>query len=412
MKYLVLVLLFLTSQKSFATQGIVFNPLIEKILADIDKDSCNKFLRDLCDMYTRDASNTQWNKGVLVPYLETKFEEYGCDSIYTVPVKQYDAPAVVGVRKGDKNPDVKNFFIIGAHPDNTLNSGSGRAHGANDNASGCVGFLEACRIMQDYSFENTIVFAAFNCEEHGLKGSAELFKIFKEEKCTISGAIAYDMLGIRPNSTSSIMFDYYSGIPGCKEFAENIIALSDTYNATPYTVNIEAASTINIPTDGANIWLNDFIGVAGLGGSGQGSIHTIADSIGDLFDSTHLAKMVGPGIATVAHHAVPFEQVGIETPNSVSFSSEQDIYICNNSLGLYSIRYKPEKNMGSVTISIYNSTGKTITRISPQKQYDGSYEAQLDVRNGSENTTFNSGLFLVKLTSRSETFITKLLIMQ
>lgn len=412
MKHILFVLLFLISLNAFTGQDIVYNPLIDKILEDIDSDSCNKFIRDLCDMYTREASNTQWNKGVLVPYLENKFIEYDCDSVYTVPVSGYDAPVVVGVRKGKKNPDVKNFILIGAHPDNTLSSGSGRAQGANDNASGCVGFLEACRVMKNYNFENTIVFAAFNCEEHGIEGSKELFKLYKEDECNIMGAIAYDMLGIRPSSTSSIMFDYYSGIPGCKEFAENIIALSDMYNATPYTVNIEAASTINIPTDGANIWLNDFIGVAGLGGSGQGSIHTTADSLGDLFDSTHLAKMVGPGIATVAHHAVPFEQVGIIAPNDLSYPTDQDIYICNNSNGVYSIQYKPVKDNVPIIFTIYNSKGRIITKITPQKKNDGTYVAKLDFRNYRENAIINSGLYLVKLNTNRNIFVKKLIIMK
>jgi len=390
---------------SYHTSANAINPLVEQILKKIDKDSCNTFLRELCTMFTRDASNTQWNKGVLVPYLEKKFKVYGCDSVYQVPVSGYDAPVVVGVKKGKKNPSTQRFVLIGAHPDNTLSSGTGRHQGANDNASGSVGFLEAARVMQHFNFENTIVYAGLNCEEHGLAGSKELFKRYKDAGCQIIGSVVYDMLGIRPNTGKSMMFDYYSGIAGCKAFADSLVALTKAYNATPYTVNIEAASTIDIPTDAANIWKNGFIGITGMGGSGQGSIHTKADSIGNLFDSTHLPKVVGPGIALIAHYAVPFEEVGTGHDKHFTGNAHAYLELSVNAAGVYSILYKTTSGKPPERFRIYTCKGLLVQTLEPQEKSFGTYKAEWSSTNTINAKKIIPGVYLIRVNGLSERFV-------
>jgi Zn-dependent M28 family amino/carboxypeptidase len=70
---------------------------------------------------------------------------------------------VVGVLPGAVHPD--NIFIVGAHYDSVSNPG------ADDNASGAAGVMEAARVLSQYSFEATLIFIAFDREEQGLIGS-------------------------------------------------------------------------------------------------------------------------------------------------------------------------------------------------------------------------------------------------
>jgi Zn-dependent M28 family amino/carboxypeptidase len=78
---------------------------------------------------------------------------YGGDTYYNV----------VGVLPGAVHPD--NIFIVGAHYDSVSNPG------ADDNASGTAGVMEAARVLSQYSFEATLIFIGFDREEQYLIGS-------------------------------------------------------------------------------------------------------------------------------------------------------------------------------------------------------------------------------------------------
>jgi len=70
---------------------------------------------------------------------------------------------------------VTKQIVVGAHFDTV--SGS---PGANDNATGTAGVLEAARILARVPHERTIVFACFSAEEQGLIGAWHYAKRLKE----------------------------------------------------------------------------------------------------------------------------------------------------------------------------------------------------------------------------------------
>ncbi len=74
---------------------------------------------------------------------------------------------VVGVLTGTLTPN--EIVLITAHLDDMPSSG--RAPGADDNASGSVGVMLAAEIMSRYRFERTVRFVFFTGEEQGLCGS-------------------------------------------------------------------------------------------------------------------------------------------------------------------------------------------------------------------------------------------------
>ncbi len=83
-----------------------------------------------------------------------------------------------------------SIYVIGAHYDSVNNPG------ADDNASGVAGVLEAARILSQYESDYTIRFIAFDMEEQGLIGSDHYASQHAGED--IRGMISLDMIAYDP----------------------------------------------------------------------------------------------------------------------------------------------------------------------------------------------------------------------
>lgn len=100
---------------------------------------------------------------------------------------------VTAVKVGAVNPN--NYVILGAHYDSVNNPG------ADDDASGVAALLEAARVLANYTFENTLVFAAFDREEQGLRGSAAWAAA--HSTATITGMLELDMIAYNPGGANT-----------------------------------------------------------------------------------------------------------------------------------------------------------------------------------------------------------------
>jgi len=69
------------------------------------------------------------------------------------------------------------------------------APGANDNASGMAGVLEAARVLSRYQFRANIVYVGLSGEEQGLFGGKHLAKKANDEGWEIIGVLNNDMIG-------------------------------------------------------------------------------------------------------------------------------------------------------------------------------------------------------------------------
>ncbi|TNE70014.1 M28 family peptidase [bacterium] len=67
--------------------------------------------------------------------------------------------------------------------------------GANDNATGIAGILEASRVLAKYDFDATIVYAALSGEEQGLHGGRILADYAKKQGWNIDAVLNNDMIG-------------------------------------------------------------------------------------------------------------------------------------------------------------------------------------------------------------------------
>ncbi|MEM6721561.1 MAG: M28 family peptidase [Bacteroidota bacterium] len=103
---------------------------------------------------------------------------------------------VIAIQKGTKYPN--RYVIMSGDIDsrasNTMD-GETDAPGANDNASGMAGTMEAARVLSKYKFENSIVYVGLSGEEQGLFGGKGLANYAQEKGWDIIGVLNNDMIG-------------------------------------------------------------------------------------------------------------------------------------------------------------------------------------------------------------------------
>lgn len=103
---------------------------------------------------------------------------------------------VAAVQKGTKYP---NRYIIMTGDIDSRNSDTMNftddAPGANDNASGMAGTIEAARVLSKYKFENSIVYLGLSGEEQGLFGGKGFAEYAKKNNWEIIGVLNNDMIG-------------------------------------------------------------------------------------------------------------------------------------------------------------------------------------------------------------------------
>lgn len=103
---------------------------------------------------------------------------------------------------GTTRPD--DIYIIGAHYDSVTGY-----PGADDNASGTAGVLEAARVLSQYEFEATIKFIAFDREEDGLFGSKDYAAAAAGRGDNILGMVNLDMIAFN-KGTTTVDIEYFS----------------------------------------------------------------------------------------------------------------------------------------------------------------------------------------------------------
>lgn len=103
---------------------------------------------------------------------------------------------VVAIQKGTKYPN--NYIVMSGDIDSRIsdpNNFTDDAPGANDNASGMAGTIEAARVLSNYNFENSIIYVGLSGEEQGLFGGKGLAIYAKEKNWNIIGVMNNDMIG-------------------------------------------------------------------------------------------------------------------------------------------------------------------------------------------------------------------------
>ena len=212
MKHLITVLLFFSFQLLLAQSSQDIYQIIDNVSAEKIENS----IQTLVDFGTRntfsDTLSDTKGIGAARRWIKSEFESISkdCNNCLDVFYQKdfvtkegngrvpHDAWVVnvVAIQKGTKYPN--RYVIMSGDIDSrgsdTMDFTSD-APGANDNASGMAGTMEAARVLSKYSFENSIVYVGLSGEEQGLFGGAGLAAYAKEKNWDIIGVLNNDMIG-------------------------------------------------------------------------------------------------------------------------------------------------------------------------------------------------------------------------
>ena len=103
---------------------------------------------------------------------------------------------VIAIQRGLVNPN--RYIIMSGDIDSRVsdpNNYTSLSPGANDNASGMAGVIEAARVLSKYKFDNSIIYVGLSGEEQGLYGGAGLANYAKKNNWEIIGILNNDMIG-------------------------------------------------------------------------------------------------------------------------------------------------------------------------------------------------------------------------
>jgi Zn-dependent M28 family amino/carboxypeptidase len=103
---------------------------------------------------------------------------------------------VIAILRGTTHPD--HYVIMSGDIDSRASNTwdfTSDAPGANDNASGMAGTIEAARVLSRHRFPKSIVFAGLSGEEQGLWGGAGMARQATADGWVIEGVINNDMIG-------------------------------------------------------------------------------------------------------------------------------------------------------------------------------------------------------------------------
>ena len=103
---------------------------------------------------------------------------------------------IVALQRGKTHPN--RFIIMSGDIDSRISDPTNYTEdspGANDNASGMAGTIEAARVLSNYTFENSIIYVGLAGEEQGLFGGKGLAAYAQEQGWEIIGILNNDMIG-------------------------------------------------------------------------------------------------------------------------------------------------------------------------------------------------------------------------
>ncbi|APY09335.1 peptidase M28 [Winogradskyella sp. J14-2] len=111
-------------------------------------------------------------------------------------IKDVNIVNVVAIQKGTKYPN--RYIIMSGDIDSRVSDPTdftSDSPGANDNATGMAGAIEAARVLSKYKFESSIVYLGLSGEEQGLFGGQGMAKYAKDNNWDIIGVLNNDMIG-------------------------------------------------------------------------------------------------------------------------------------------------------------------------------------------------------------------------
>ena len=123
------------------------------------------------------------------------------------------------------------IVVLAAHLDSTSEIPYQQAPGADDNASGLAGLLEAARILRDHAFERTIELHCFNAAEQGRVGSHALAEEYRAAGKDLVAVLNADMIGYWPDDGNRDLDVLYEG--EAEWLADHVVDVARRFGGIP-----------------------------------------------------------------------------------------------------------------------------------------------------------------------------------
>jgi len=188
------------------------------------------------------------------------------------------------------------YYIICAHYDNMPSSVP--APGADDNASGTAGVLEAARVFSDCRTVTSIRYVLWDREEQGLLGSTYYANLAATMPETLLGVINLDMIAWHTNP--DMRMDVHTSPAGnSTRLADTVVSVNTTYGVglTPVVNNPGSNSSDHSP-----FWTRGFAAVMlieDMTFNFNQNYHTANDNLNNL-NRPYFHKMTKLAVGTLA----------------------------------------------------------------------------------------------------------------
>jgi hypothetical protein len=369
---------------------VIADPTIEQIVARVSPDSVLEFVRRLQQYGNRYSTGDSCKAAA--QWIAAKFQAYGCDSVFLQNHTTNHAPNVVGIRygaSGERSP----YAIIDGHFDAYAAS---NAPGADDNASGTVAAIEACRAMQGFQFEHDLRFIAFSGEEFGCYGSDYYATQARNQGDSILGVLNFDMIAYEDSAPEDIEVIGKISNPPCEPFCNWFIAVADTYTTLPCNKRMMS----DMPYSDHNaFWNNGYLAFCGIEDFWPPNpyYHTPGDSIGGGYNNNAFCtEVIKAGVAALATLGEP-ASVSVRSYDllNVGFVGAPRLTLEQNPVrGSARIRYVlPQAS--SVRLEAFDRAGRRFATLASGLASAGSHSAIWDTRNAP------AGIYFLRLTAAS-----------
>ena len=188
-------------------------PIIHQMVRDVSADRIENDIRKLVSFGTRhtlsDTKSQTQGIGAARRWIFSEFEKVsascgGClEVMYVGDIvtgnripEPTEVVSVIAIQRGEHDPNryVSMSGDIDSRISDPLN-GNDKSPGANDNASGMAGVIEAARILSKYKFAGSIIYMGLSGEEQGLYGGRIVAAHALKNKWRIKAVLNNDMIG-------------------------------------------------------------------------------------------------------------------------------------------------------------------------------------------------------------------------
>lgn len=219
MKIILLLGALLISSSIYAQSNTIPPPVDARMYDIIEAVSAERLennIRTLANFGTRatlsDTISTTRGIGAARRWIKSEFDKIskGCGGCLEVSyqsslvkkgenariVKDVNVVNVLAIQRGTRFPN--RYIIMSGDIDSRVSDAAdftSDSPGANDNASGMAGAIEAARVLSKYKFPTSIIYVGLSGEEQGLFGGKHMASVAKAEGWDIVGVINNDMIG-------------------------------------------------------------------------------------------------------------------------------------------------------------------------------------------------------------------------